>query len=354
MTNLKLDDERLGNLEIYDGHSKNGRLIDRFTGMKEHIPIDSSPLVSPRNVIHLTYSGVIVGSRRPCFVIEYMFLKRPYECPQNMFKCRHNSNDENGPFFHFTNQCYRKDQICDGIDDCGDGTDEQFCKFDGLPTAPIPVQTNSCGQPQTAIRTTRRRAKIKGGMPAVKGSWPWMAALFLGHLGPVRGSVCGAVLINEQWLLSAAHCFHPTFPMTVHLGLERRYSSNSTNESIRYIEKVIFPDDWEERSDDGKYDIALVKMNAPIPNGNYLIAPICLPSLDEKLEPSSRALIAGWGDKNENYLKQGNVPIWDKESCQERYMENELNLTIDDTFICAGQRIGGDDTCFVSTNIYLS
>lgn len=46
-----------------------------------------------------------------------------------------------------------------------------------------------------------RGNRVVGGTEAQPNSWPWMAAL-------VRGNyyVCGAVLIDEQFALTAAHC----------------------------------------------------------------------------------------------------------------------------------------------------
>ncbi|XP_038564172.1 serine protease 33-like [Micropterus salmoides] len=63
-------------------------------------------------------------------------------------------------------------------------------------------QLSVCGQPKL-------NTKIVGGQVASAGSWPWQASL--------RNSgshFCGGSLINNQWVLTAAHCFYsvPSFP----------------------------------------------------------------------------------------------------------------------------------------------
>ena len=45
--------------------------------------------------------------------------------------------------------------------------------------------------------------RIVGGNNAFPGQWPWQVFVFYkgGHL-------CGGSIINKQWIVSAAHCFH--------------------------------------------------------------------------------------------------------------------------------------------------
>lgn len=48
--------------------------------------------------------------------------------------------------------------------------------------------------------------RIVGGRRSVAGSWPWQCSVRKrGNL--LHGHLCGGVLINDQWILTAAHCF---------------------------------------------------------------------------------------------------------------------------------------------------
>ncbi|GFS92246.1 enteropeptidase [Trichonephila clavipes] len=97
--------------------------------------------------------------------------------------------------------CVQKKLICDGQDDCGDGTDEESCGYPVRHSVP-------CGL--TPISPDLgNNDRIVGGRAAVPGSWPWQCSLRRKG-NNLYGHLCGAALVNDQWALTAAHCFRKT------------------------------------------------------------------------------------------------------------------------------------------------
>lgn len=52
------------------------------------------------------------------------------------------------------------------------------------------------------------KSGIIGGKDAVAGAWPWMVHLNITSNGADTWG-CGGTLINDEWVLTAAHCFDP-------------------------------------------------------------------------------------------------------------------------------------------------
>jgi secreted trypsin-like serine protease len=69
-----------------------------------------------------------------------------------------------------------------------------------------------CGQPNLW-----NPDRIVGGMEAKKNEFPWQAWLIMAQDGAAYGA-CGGSLINNQWILTAAHCVD-LYDRSVHIHI---------------------------------------------------------------------------------------------------------------------------------------
>lgn len=217
------------------------------------------------------------------------------------------------------------------------GTDEEQCPFVEERDQEFPQQ---CGRPSIEPLEGNLEDKISGGKASLAGSWPWAVSLRLLSKEPV-GHMCGAVIINRQWILSAAHCLSPepnlrnwlavfgqhekldhsskfrveryltnafiapdyedenfslgdysdkaatiARAMSLNDGIQSRLRKNNDDrldtsgpkDSIDFMRRIEIANEAARMNDyRSKGDLALIKLNAPLPTDNLMIAPICLP-----------------------------------------------------------------------------
>src|SRR5262245_6006440 len=58
-----------------------------------------------------------------------------------------------------------------------------------------------------AQSTVRDDRKIVGGVEAPEGAWPWQVSIHVRGANDGYVAICGGTLIDERWIISAAHCF---------------------------------------------------------------------------------------------------------------------------------------------------
>ncbi|TRY95445.1 hypothetical protein DNTS_032473 [Danionella cerebrum] len=197
----------------------------------------------------------------------------------------------------------------------------------------------SCGQIRIA-KSSYNNKRIEGLQPWVmggkvgkKGESPWQA-LVLNHLGRFH---CGGVLIDEYWVLTAAHCLETSAKFSVRLGDYDRYKTEGSEITLP-VKRAITHPDYNPITVDN--DIALLRLAAPATFTTYIL-PACLPSTDlaERMlhRNGTVTVVTGWGKNNKtshrfsstlNFIE---IPIIDNKECSKHMMNN-----ITSNMLCGG------------------
>ncbi|XP_065071795.1 plasma kallikrein-like [Rhopilema esculentum] len=178
----------------------------------------------------------------------------------------------------------------------------------------------------------RARSRVVGGTHAKYGEWPWQVGIVNQKKfgGDRRYVICGGSLINNQWVLTAAHCFG------------RPRSTPLQNDFIVRIAE------HDLKTDEGSYDndIALLKLAKRV-KYTQLIKPVCLPEANKKERAGQSCTVIGWGRVQEfgptsKILKKAQIPIVQRKKCKETLQKHGF---FTDNMLCAGYKDGKVDAC---------
>ncbi|DAA28622.1 transmembrane protease serine 11E-like [Bos indicus] len=194
---------------------------------------------------------------------------------------------------------------------------------------------NCCGTRRN--KTPGQSLRIVGGTEVQEGEWPWQTSLQWDGIHR-----CGATLINDTWLVSAAHCFRTykdparwtaSFGVTIYPPKMRRA-----------LRRIIVHEKYKYPSHD--YDISVLELSRPVPYTNA-VHKICLPDASHEFRPGDEMFVTGFGalqndGSSQNHLRQVQVDLIDAKICN---APQAYNNAITPTMLCAGSLKGNKDAC---------
>ncbi|XP_037792745.1 transmembrane protease serine 9-like [Penaeus monodon] len=238
--------------------------------------------------------------------------------------------------------------------------DRQYDYYTGPTEAPRTTKAPTTKAPITKAPTIKppdsgacrcgvaNPTRIVGGTevsPAHK--YPWQVGL--GKDG-YYGYSCGGSIINNRYVLTAAHCFFDQYGsrlsdegLVVGVGDHVMTSSDDDVAGVTKfipVAKVILHENYKPSAYD--YDIALLQLGQTLDLASQKqVRAVCLPDDDSKTYAGMNAVASGWGALKENgsqpdALREVTLPILDP-SC--------WGQSVTERMLCAGYKEGGKDTC---------
>ncbi|NXY64660.1 TM11E protease, partial [Callaeas wilsoni] len=183
--------------------------------------------------------------------------------------------------------------------------------------------------------------RITGGQRAREGEWPWQASIQLD--GSHR---CGASIISNTWLVTAAHCFRGARDprrWTASFGTLLRPPKQK-----KFVQRIIVHERYRDLLLDHEYDVAVVELASPIEFTSDVHS-VCLPEASHIFPDNTSCFVTGWGAlENDgecysvNQLRQAEVRIISTEVCNRRQV---YGGAITPGMLCAGYLEGQVDAC---------
>jgi secreted trypsin-like serine protease len=196
----------------------------------------------------------------------------------------------------------------------------------------------------SASVTSQAQFWIIGGQSAVEGELPWVVDMRR-VVGSMEMHVCGAALIDNDWVVTAAHCVANGVDST---NLSLRLNTVRTNGPInpnggevrKPAQIFVHPSFSMSGTPASGNDIALIKLNVPVNS----ISPIQLPSQADTAtayETGAPVKIAGWGLTDtvgtsiRDTMKWCNTKVFDFSLC-DNIVLSTMNENLSHNVFCAG------------------
>jgi len=192
----------------------------------------------------------------------------------------------------------------------------------------------------------KRNTRIVGGQQTEVNEYPWQVGIVSKGSSRVW---CGASLISNRWILTAAHCTRGESASGIQALLgEHDYESTKETTMVRMaISQIKDHPDYDHSTTD--IDFSLLKMKKTVDFSKYPhIRPICLPVDASKNYADFTATVSGWGTLSSggsttNKLREVDVKVLSNSDCKNNY--DYPSSWITSQMLCANVNGGGKDAC---------
>ncbi|MGB0084463.1 MAG: serine protease [Rhodomicrobiaceae bacterium] len=177
--------------------------------------------------------------------------------------------------------------------------------------------------------------RIVGGVDTDIKEHPWQVALYL----LATDGLCGGSLIQDRWVLTAAHCFADSaVPQSI------RVKAGATNYqqggAWTEVEKVVIHENYDASTHEN--DLALVRLKSATPGDTIPLA-----GANQPLKACDKLEVTGWGRTSEggqvsDTLQKGEILYVENATCN---AADIYDGDVKQGMMCAGFRDGGVDSC---------
>ncbi|KAF0296009.1 Trypsin-1 [Amphibalanus amphitrite] len=186
-----------------------------------------------------------------------------------------------------------------------------------------------------------RVTRIVGGEATEVNEYPWQVGLV--NTGNNR-PWCGGTVINNQWVMTAAHCTAGESAGNLQVLLRKHNIGSDSNQIRMSVSQIVDHPSYNSRT--LSHDFSLLKLSQTIDFSSLSnqVAPACLPSGGDFVDVD--AIVSGWGTLSSggsrpSVLQDVTVQTMSNAECTSDLGQGQ----IDSSMICADVDAGGKDSC---------